>query len=151
MPICKKPSSALLFLFFSISVFVCSCKAHSEKESASTESTVAGNEQQQKYADKNILAGNWVRTDAAYRIEITELSDDGNMKAAYLNPKSINVAKATWTNKDGFLKMYLELRDINYPGSNYLLSYIPGRDLLVGEYFQAAEKITYQVQFVRVK
>jgi hypothetical protein len=107
------------------------------------------NLQQQNTADKSVLAGNWVRTDATYRIEISELHENGKMKAGYFNPKSIHVAEARWTGNDGNLKIFIELRDTNYPGSNYNLSFIPGKDMLMGKYFQAVEGVTYEVQFVR--
>ena len=100
-------------------------------------------------ADKSQLVGIWNRTDAPYRIQISELLDDGKMKAAYFNPKSINVSKAGWVNTGGVIKIYVELRDQNYPGSNYNLTYIPERDLLAGIYYQAVEGTTFDVEFVR--
>jgi hypothetical protein len=101
--------------------------------------------------DKNEILGNWTRTDAPYNLTITNLSGDGSMKAAYFNPKSIHVGKATWANENGALKLYVELRDENYPGSIYTLFYIPERDLLAGKYFQAVEGVTYDVGFMRAK
>jgi hypothetical protein len=106
---------------------------------------------QPKPADKSLLVGNWVRTDAPYRIQISELLDDGKMKAGYFNPKSINVSKAGWVNSGGVIQLYVEMRDTNYPGSNYTLTYIPERDLLAGNYFQAVEGTTFRVAFVRAK
>ena len=73
------------------------------------------------------------------------------MKAGYFNPRSINVASALWALTDGVLKIYIELRDENYPGSNYNLIYYPERDLLAGKYFQAVGRITYDVGFARAK
>ena len=98
-----------------------------------------------------MLAGDWVRTDAPYRIQISELSDGGVMKAGYFNPNSINVSKASWALTDGLLRIYIELRDENYPGSNYTLIYYPEKDLLAGQYFQAIERVTYDVGFMRKK
>ena len=106
---------------------------------------------QQKISDKNSLVGNWVRTDAPYRIQISELLDDGKMKAGYFNPKSINVSKAGWDNTGGVIKIYVEMRDQNYPGSNYNLTYVPERDLLAGTYYQAVEGTTFEVEFVRAR
>lgn len=106
---------------------------------------------QQKMSDKSLLVGNWVRTDAPYRIQISELLDDGKMKAGYFNPKSINVSKAGWVNTGGVIKIYVEMRDQNYPGSNYNLTYVPERDLLAGVYYQAVEGTTFEVEFVRAK
>ena len=102
-------------------------------------------------ADKNILVGNWVRTDAPYQIKISAVEEDGNLKAGYYNPKPINIGKANWDNRDGILKMYIELRDENYPGSIYKLNYIVEKDVLAGEYFQAVEGTTYNVALTRVK
>ena len=107
--------------------------------------------QQPKTADKSLLVGNWVRTDAPYRIQISELLDDGKMKAGYFNPKSINVSKASWATRAGVIQLFIELRDENYPGSNYNLVYIPNRDLLAGDYFQAVEQSTFKVEFARAK
>ena len=106
---------------------------------------------QPKAGDKSSLVGNWVRTDAPYRLQISELLDDGKMKAGYFNPKSINVSKAGWVNSGGAIRLYIELRDVNYPGSNYTLTFLPERDLLAGDYYQAVEGTTFQVEFVRAK
>ena len=106
---------------------------------------------QPKTADKSLLVGNWVRTDAPYRIHISELLDDGKMKAGYFNPKPINVGQAGWVNAAGVIQLYIELRDENYPGSNYKLTYVPERDMLAGNYFQAVEGTTFRVEFARAK
>jgi len=99
--------------------------------------------------DKQLLQGSWVRTDAEYQIKLSDVQDNGIVKAQYFNPRPINVSKSEWKNAEGFLKIYVELRDENYPGSNYNLTYIPERDMLVGDYFQAVESVTYYVEFVR--
>jgi hypothetical protein len=104
-----------------------------------------------KSIDKNLLLGNWVRTDADYKIKISEVAKEGKLKAGYFNPKSINVSKASWTNTKGVLKIQIELRDENYPGSNYNLTYYPEKDMLAGKYFQAVTGETYDVLFARVK
>lgn len=101
--------------------------------------------------DKNLLIGNWLRTDAAYQITISALLENGDINAGYFNPKSIHVATAAWADADGVLQVYLELRDQGYPGSNYKLSYQPARDMLTGEYFQAVQGATYPVEFSRSK
>jgi len=136
-----------------IAVFVVSCKDAQEKKATAPESTSTETVSPQKGAvpNKNKLVGEWTRTDASYQIKITELMDDGTMKAGYFNPASINVGSAMWAFADGVLKIYIELRDENYPGSNYNLIYYPERDLLAGKYFQAVERVTYDVGFTRVK
>jgi hypothetical protein len=104
-----------------------------------------------KSVDQKVLLGNWVRTDADYNIKILEVNKDGKLKAGYFNPKSINVAKATWKKLNGELLLYIELRDVNYPGSNYNLTYYPEKDMLTGKYFQAVTGETYEILFTRVK
>ena len=101
--------------------------------------------------DKNSLIGDWVRTDAQYLIRITEVKDDRTMTAQYFNPNPINVGKANWEQSYGNLKIIVEMRDVNYPGSTYTLSYLPDRDILAGEYYQAVEGLTFYVEFMRRK
>lgn len=107
------------------------------------------NDKQTVNIDKQLLQGSWKRTDAEYQIRISNVSNTGVMTAQYFNPRPINVSRSEWAYDGGFLKIYLELRDENYPGSNYNLSYIPERDMLVGDYFQAVESLTYYVEFAR--
>lgn len=143
-----------LLLLLVMSVLVFSCNQQEEKKETIEESNTNNepvNQQQNKSPDKTMLAGNWTRTDVPYQIKITELFDNGNMKAEYFNPKSINVGTGLWTSDNGMLKIYIELRDENYPGSNYNLIYYPEKDLLAGKYFQAVEKVTYDVGFIRAK
>ena len=137
-----------------IAVFVFSCKEAKEEDKATgtqNSSSEPVSPQQKTIPDKNKLVGEWTRTDASYQIKITELLDDGTMKAGYFNPKSIKVGSAMWAFADGVLKIYIELKDENYPGSNYNLIYDPERDLLSGKYFQAVERVTYDVGFARAK
>jgi hypothetical protein len=61
------------------------------------------------------------------------------------------VESATFEESYGNLKIILVLRDVNYPGSKYSLNYLPDRDMLAGEYFQAVEGLTFYVEFVRNK
>jgi len=37
------------------------------------------------------------------------------------------------------------MRDVNYPGSINSLNYLPDRDILAGEYYQAVEGLTFYV------
>lgn len=98
--------------------------------------------------DEGKLVGSWVRTDSPYELRILEVRSDGTALAGYFNPQSINVGQAKWSGAQG-LKLYVELRDENYPGSNYLLEYLPDQDMLAGKYFQAVEGVTYDVSFQR--
>ena len=104
-----------------------------------------------KSVDQKVLRGNRDRTDADYNIKIIEVNKEGKLKAGYFNPKSINVAKATWKKVNGELLTYIEWRDVNYPGSNYNLTYYPEKDMLTGKYFQAVTGETYEILFTRVK
>jgi hypothetical protein len=104
-----------------------------------------------KVADKKLLVGDWLRTDAGYRMLIEKANEDGTLNAEYFNPQSINVGKANWEENNGNLKIIIELRDVNYPGSTYSLNYLPDRDILAGDYYQAVEGITFYVEFVRQK
>jgi hypothetical protein len=112
------------------------------------EDTVSSNK---KPADKNLLAGEWVRTDASYLIKIIKVNEDGTLEAQYFNPKPINVGNATWEESYGNLKITVELRDVNYPGSKYTLHYLPARDVLAGDYFQAVQGLNFYVEFTRRK
>lgn len=109
------------------------------------------NSQNNKVIDKTTLIGDWVRTDANYLIRITEVNDGGTMSAQYFNPNPINVGKANWEASYGNLKIIVEMRDVNYPGSTYTLNYLPDRDMLAGEYYQAVEGLTFYVEFSRRK
>lgn len=102
-----------------------------------------------KKIDKNLLVGNWLRTDAGYRILINKVNDNGSIEANYFNPNPINVGSASWEESYDNLKIFIELRDVNYPGSTYTLSYLPDKDMLAGEYYQAVEGLTFYVEFVR--
>jgi hypothetical protein len=104
-----------------------------------------------KTADKNLLAGDWVRTDAGYLIKIINLNVDGTLEAQYFNPNPINVGNATWQENYGNLEVIVELQDVNYPGSKYTLSYLPDRDILAGDYFQAVQGLNFYVEFAKKK
>jgi hypothetical protein len=102
-------------------------------------------------ADSSRLAGTWERTDAPYQLVITDIKDDGSMTAIYLNPNPVNVSKSNWVDGKDVMSIFVELRDVNYPGSNYSLTYFPDRDMLIGKYFQAVRGMTYDVAFARAK
>ena len=104
-----------------------------------------------KSPDKNLLLGNWLRTDASYLIRIKSVNEYGSLDAQYFNPNAINIGKANWLASNGDLKIVVELRDVNYPGSTYTLNYLTDRDMLVGEYFQAVEGLTFYEEFARNK
>ena len=99
--------------------------------------------------DLQPLVGRWVRTDAPYVIEIQTARDDGTLEAAYYNPRPINVARAEAGEKDHGLEVFVELRDVSYPGSTYTLVYDRAKDLLHGIYYQAVARQNFEVVFVR--
>ena len=104
-----------------------------------------------KAVSNNLLVGDWVRTDASYLVKIIKVNQDRTLEAQYFNPNPINVGKANWEESYGDLKIIIELRDVNYPGSTYTLNYLPDRDILAGDYYQAVEGITFYVEFTRNK
>ena len=77
------------------------------------------------------------------------LDADGRAEAAYFNPNPIKVAWCKISNEGAVLKVKAELRDVNYPGCLYALSYVPATDRWVGTYFQAQQQQTYDVEFAR--
>ena len=99
----------------------------------------------------NKLAGRWQRSDGGYIIELKNPTPEGLIDASYFNPNPINVGKSAWQNKAGKLMVLVELRDQNYPGSIYNLEYQPQGDRLTGIYFQAVEKVSYNVEFTRAR
>ena len=97
------------------------------------------------------LQGRWQRNDGGYVIDILRVEPGGTLTASYFNPRPINVAKAEASRDGETVKVFIELRDVNYPGSTYSLTYDPAGDRLSGTYFQAIERVTYDVYFTRLK
>lgn len=97
------------------------------------------------------LKGRWQRPDGGYILEIRAIDTNGKIGAAYLNPHPINVANAQATIDGTALKVFIELRARNYPGSTYTLSSERKVDRLQGVYFQAALQQNFVVAFVRMK
>ncbi|HSR16767.1 MAG TPA: hypothetical protein VLM39_01650 [Ignavibacteriaceae bacterium] len=129
----------IMVLVFSITAInFLSCKDAPEKVSESIKKT-----------ETSLLIGDWVRTDGGYLIKIIKINEDRTLEAEYFNPNPINVGKAQWQESYGNLKIVIELRDVNYPGSTYTLDYLPDRDIFAGEYYQAVEGLTFYVEFSR--
>jgi hypothetical protein len=97
------------------------------------------------------LKGRWMRPDGGYVIEIKAIDANGKMVAAYFNPRPINVSRAEASREGAALRVFVELRDVNYPGATYTLTYDPGGDQLKGVYFQPALQQSFDVVFVRLK
>ena len=97
------------------------------------------------------LPGKWQRADGDYLIEIKGADSAGTLNVAYFNPNPIHVSRAAAMVKEGSTKVFVELQDVNYPGSTYSLSYDPQSDQLYGQYYQAALQQTFDVTFARIK
>ena len=97
------------------------------------------------------LVGKWVRPDGGYIIEIKSVDGTGKLDAGYFNPNPIHVAKAEASGQGSMTKVFIELRDVNYPGSTYTLAYDPASDQLKGIYYQAVQQAQYDVFFARLK
>jgi hypothetical protein len=101
--------------------------------------------------DFQTLKGRWQRLDGGYIVEIKSVAGSGAADTAYFNPKPIHVAKAEASRDGETLQVFIELRDVNYPGSTYTLTYDAAADQLKGVYYQAVEGQRFSVAFVRAK
>jgi len=96
------------------------------------------------------LSGRWRRPDGGYLLVINSIADNGAMDAAYFNPNPIHVGNAVASRDGNVTKLFVELRDVNYPGSTYTLTYEPSSDQLQGIYYQAVEQQRFEVVFERM-
>ena len=101
--------------------------------------------------DFSVFEGKWGRTDGPYVIQIDDINPEGKMDIKYLNPKEINISEVNVSVQEGLLKLFIKLQDEGYPGSTYTLYYYEEKDALVGFYYQAAIKETFEVVFLRKK
>ena len=85
---------------------------------------------------EHLLRGRWLRSDGGYVIEVGNVQPKGRLEAAYFNPRPIKVSRAEWQRSNDELHVFVELRDVNYPGATYKLRYLPAADQLAGDYFQ---------------
>jgi hypothetical protein len=95
------------------------------------------------------LVGKWLRPDGGYILDVKSVDAAGVMIAAYFNPNPIHVAKAQASRENTDTKVFIELRDVNYPGATYTLTYQSELDQLVGLYYQPLAGQTYEIAFVR--
>jgi hypothetical protein len=93
------------------------------------------------------IKGKWVRSDGGYVLEFKQLLQNNTLEAAYFNPSPIHVGKARIYEERGFTKVFVELQDVNYPGSRYTLILNVEKNQLVGNYFQATQQVDYEVAF----
>ena len=103
------------------------------------------------YAQFERLIGRWQRSDGGYVLAINTIAPDGVIDASYYNPKTIHVGKAEASREGDATKIFIELRDVNYPSSTYTLDYEPTNDQLKGIYYQAVERQRFPVAFARMK
>lgn len=97
------------------------------------------------------LVGNWERPDGGYVLKIRAATGDGKLDAGYFNPNPIHVAQATWSRgADQALAVFVELRDVNYPGATYTLRYRPDSDVMTGLYHQPKMGQTFEIEFHRL-
>ncbi len=61
------------------------------------------------------------------------------------------MARAEATRDGSALKVFVELRAPDYPGSTYTVTYDRKSDQLEGVYYQAALRQSFDVRFVRLK
>ena len=97
------------------------------------------------------LLGRWLRPDGGYVIEIRHVGAEGNLQAAYFNPRPINVSQARVIQKNNQTQIFIELRDAGYPGATYALTYHGEQDVLAGIYYQPTAGQSFEVVFVRMK
>ena len=95
------------------------------------------------------LVGRWIRPDGGYIIEIRNVDSSGLLQAAYFNPRPIHVSQARLTFENKGPQVFIELRDVGYPGATYTLAYHPKQDVLAGRYYQPAVSQSFEVVFVR--
>ena len=96
------------------------------------------------------LKGKWLRPDGGYVLELKRLLPQNELEAAYFNPNPIHVGKAKLSKERGFVKVFVELQDVNYPGSTYTLIYDVENDQLRGVYYQATQQQEYEIFFTRL-
>lgn len=120
-------------------------------ELSQTNSPSAAREEPKAKPDFEKFKGRWVRTDGDYVVEVRSIDQDGKMDAGYFNPQPIKVAKAEASQDGAATKIFIELRDVNYPGCTYNLKYDAQNDALYGVYYQAAMEQDFDVVFVRMK
>ncbi|MBW1864722.1 MAG: hypothetical protein JRI64_03575 [Deltaproteobacteria bacterium] len=92
-----------------------------------------------------------MRKDGGYVIEIRSIDANGKMDAIYHNPRPINVSMAEASKDNNIVKVFIELRDVGYPGSTYSLAYIPSENMLIGIYYQAKLGQTFEVIFIKME
>lgn len=99
--------------------------------------------------DFNVIAGQWDRIDGSYSLQVQDVMSDGTVRVGYFNPGAVRVAESRVATQEGRIRLFVRLRDKDYPDCTYTLFYYPEEDVLAGAYYQAAVDRTYEVVFVR--
>lgn len=97
------------------------------------------------------LVGRWVRPDGGYVITIRSVDAAGKLDAGYANPGPLPFYSAEATRDGEQTRLFFELRAGGYAGSTYRLTYDAATDRLVGVYYQAVARQSFDVQFERAK
>lgn len=97
------------------------------------------------------ITGRWERPDGGYILDLRNVDAEGKIEAGYYNPSPINVSGARAYAEGGETRVFVELRDVNYPGCTYKLTYDAKNDQLFGQYYQATMQQIYEVTFARRK
>lgn len=97
------------------------------------------------------LRGRWRRADGDYIIDIRNVRPGGQIDAAYFSPTPVLVTRAEASRDGGTVRIFIELQDLNYPGSTYTLTLDPRDDQLKGTCFQAAAREISGVSFTRLE
>ena len=95
------------------------------------------------------LVGEWTRPDGGYVLSVSQVAADGKATVGYYNPRPIRVSRAEARKEGDLVGLFVELNDVNYPGSTYTLAYDAATDQLKGVYYQAAQGARYEVAFSR--
>jgi hypothetical protein len=136
-------------LFILLVVTACQSDAEKQGKAAAKEESPGDQTANAPLHDYSVLVGRWLRPDGGYVIEIQKVDMNGKIEAAYYNPRTINISQALAAQKDGQIHLFIELRDVGYPGATYTLTYDKSNDVLNGLYYQPAAGQTFEVQFVR--
>lgn len=142
-------TTALSMVFAAL---LCGCRQESVPSVAVAAPTGAPAVEAAPMLEPARLVGRWQRPDGGYVLEIRAAAADGKLDAGYFNPNPIHVSQATWARgADQGLAVFVELRDANYPGATYKLTYRPTDDALTGQYHQPAVGQTFEVEFARLR
>lgn len=103
-----------------------------------------------KVPERADFHGKWLRMDGGYRLEVGKAANGEGVEVRYFNPQPINVESAKFSGKDEQLILTVVLRDTNYPGSTYRLTFVPETRILEGTYTLPGRQ-TFRVQFRPLK